>query len=460
MADYAKVIWDYLKKQYINDFGCAGIIGNLYAESGLNPLNLQDTYEKKIGMTNEQYTKAVDKGTYTNFVKDGAGYGLAQWTYWSRKEGLYNLAKTQNKSIGNIDVQLAYLYAELKSIKWFDSSVKNATSIATASDFILLNFERPLDTSEAMKKKRREYATKYYNQFAAAGSSNSQSSSQDPTTSVPANTYKEVMIGHASIDENGKSSGGAAGDQTGSEVCIRTWYRSGTGWDTVLRPKSSALAEKMASICEWLCTCNLVGYDQSQRNTLYNELEKLNWNYKKLTTKCETDCSALMGTCAKAAGSNVQRCYGNCCYTGNQEELFLKSGDFISLKDSKYLSTSNYLKRGDVLLRTSGHTAMVLSDGPYATTSTTPGVSQNVPKNNPYVAPLFAVKLKSKGIGVKWVQHILYVAGYGTGTYTSFVDGEFGSKTEAAVKRFQMAKGLEVDGVVGKETRAALKKVT
>jgi hypothetical protein len=94
MADYAKVIWDYLKKQYINDFGCAGIIGNLYAESGLNPLNLQDTYEKKIGMTNEQYTKAVDKGTYTNFVKVGAGYGLAQWTYWSRKEGLYNLAKT------------------------------------------------------------------------------------------------------------------------------------------------------------------------------------------------------------------------------------------------------------------------------------------------------------------------------------------------------------------------------
>ena len=124
------------------------------------------------------------------------------------------------------------------------------------------------------------------------------------------------MIGHASIDENGKASGGQAGDQTGKEVCVRTWYNS--NWDVLIRPKNAALAEKMAACCEWLCNSNLVGYDQYERNTLYNELEKLNWDYKKLTKKCETDCSALMGTCAKAAGSNVQRVYGNCCYTGNQ----------------------------------------------------------------------------------------------------------------------------------------------
>ena len=61
-----------------NPYGVAGLMGNLYAESGLRSNNLQNTFEKKFGMTDEQYTAAVDNGTYTNFVKDSAGYGLAQ----------------------------------------------------------------------------------------------------------------------------------------------------------------------------------------------------------------------------------------------------------------------------------------------------------------------------------------------------------------------------------------------
>lgn len=176
---------------------------------------------------------------------------------------------------------------------------------------------------------------------------------------------KVLMIGHANGDEKGGASGGAAGDQTGREVCTQKWYSSGNGWNYVLRPKSAEIAEKMAAACEWICASNLVGYDQSQRNTLYNELEKLNWDYTKLTTKCETDCSAFMGTCAKIAGSNVERVYGNCCYTGNQVDLFMKTGDFIKLTDPKYLTQSTYLQRGDVLVRhnsvtNGGHTAMVL----------------------------------------------------------------------------------------------------
>lgn len=265
-----------------------------------------------------------------------------------------------------------------------------------------------------------------------------------------------VLIGHASIDERGKASGGQAGDQTGKEVCIRTWYVSGNGWDTLLRPKTTALAEKMATICEWICNSNLVGYDQGERNTLYNELEKLNWNYKKLTTKCETDCSALMGTCAKAAGSNVQRVYGNCCYTGNQKNLFLASGDFIALTDSKYLTSDQYVKRGDVLLRTSGHTAMVLSNGALAGGSSTT-VSQAQATGGAPAATL--LRQGSKGTDVAYVQSALYKLGYGVGTQASFVDGDFGPNTKAAVMRFQKAKGLEVDGIVGPITLNALKGV-
>ena len=107
-------IWNYLKGAGLNDYGIAGLMGNLYAESGLVPNNLQNTYEKSLGYTDEEYTVAVDKGTYGNFINDAAGYGLAQWTYWSRKQGLLNFAKAAGKSIGDLEMQLDFLMKEMQ----------------------------------------------------------------------------------------------------------------------------------------------------------------------------------------------------------------------------------------------------------------------------------------------------------------------------------------------------------
>ena len=71
-------IWSFLKAQGFTDAGAAGLMGNLYAESGLRPNNLQNSYEGKLGMADAEYTEMVDRGTYTNFGNDRAGYGLAQ----------------------------------------------------------------------------------------------------------------------------------------------------------------------------------------------------------------------------------------------------------------------------------------------------------------------------------------------------------------------------------------------
>ena len=68
-----------------------------------------------MGLTDSEYTKKVDNKTYKNFIKDKAGYGLAQWTFWSRKEKLYNHAQKRKKSIGDLETQLSYLIEELKS---------------------------------------------------------------------------------------------------------------------------------------------------------------------------------------------------------------------------------------------------------------------------------------------------------------------------------------------------------
>ena len=168
VANADKVIWDALKGKGLNAFAIAGIMGNLYAESALKPTNLQNTYEKSLGYTDDAYTAAVDNGSYTNFVKDSAGYGLAQWTYWSRKQNLLNYAKSVGKSIGDLNMQIEFLWNELQGYKTVMTVLKSAKSIKEASDIVLTEFERPANTGDSVKTARASYGQKYYDKFASA----------------------------------------------------------------------------------------------------------------------------------------------------------------------------------------------------------------------------------------------------------------------------------------------------
>ncbi len=161
-----KRIWDFLYTQLKNPFGVAGLMGNLYAESALNPKNLQNTYEKKLGMTDDGYTSAVDNGSYTNFVRDSAGYGLAQWTYWSRKEKLLVFAKEEKASIGDLEMQLAFLIKELGGYTTVMKTLLGAKSVREASDVVLTKYEKPANQSDSNKAKRASLGQKYFDQFA------------------------------------------------------------------------------------------------------------------------------------------------------------------------------------------------------------------------------------------------------------------------------------------------------
>lgn len=160
-------IWNYLKEQGLSNCGAAGLMGNIFAESGLNPINLQNSYEKKLGFTDETYTKAVDSEKYDNFVKDKAGYGLCQWTYWSRKKNMLDFAKKQKKSIGDLEMQLDFLFKELNTstYKSLLNKLKSSDSLLESSNLVLTKFERPADQSEAVQKKRISYGQKYLDMF-------------------------------------------------------------------------------------------------------------------------------------------------------------------------------------------------------------------------------------------------------------------------------------------------------
>ena len=161
-------IYNFLIGKGMTPAGAAGLMGNLYAESGLKPTNIQNSYEKKLGFTDETYTAAVDSGAYGNFVNDSAGYGLAQWTYWSRKKALLEFVKARGASVGDLETQLEFLLHELNTgYAAVLSVLKTTGSVRAASDAVLLKFERPADQSTAAQERRAGYGQTYYNKYAA-----------------------------------------------------------------------------------------------------------------------------------------------------------------------------------------------------------------------------------------------------------------------------------------------------
>ena len=170
-----------------------------------------------------------------------------------------------------------------------------------------------------------------------------------------------VRVGSARIDEKGKAKGGAAGDQNGREVSTQNWYAHEKGW-VVLRSKDPEVGRKIAWDMQAACDNPNIGYDQSQRLTLYNAAKVVDYDCSRVTVKCETDCSALVRVCILYAGINV----GDFT-TSNEVSKVMNTGKFEKLTADKYTKKSDYLRAGDILVtRTQGHTVVVLDDGPLA----------------------------------------------------------------------------------------------
>ena len=192
----AEKIWYFLKAAGMNDYGAAATMANINAESALRPDNLQNTYEKKLGMTDAQYVAAVDAGTYTNFVHDAAGFGLCQWTYWSRKQNLLNYAKNAGTSIADMEMQLGFMLQELKAYPSLWNLLKTATTVKTASDAFMCSYERPADQSEAAKTRRANYGLEYFKQFAGTQAPEAEPEKEDAGQTV---TYATEELARAKI---------------------------------------------------------------------------------------------------------------------------------------------------------------------------------------------------------------------------------------------------------------------
>lgn len=261
-----------------------------------------------------------------------------------------------------------------------------------------------------------------------------------------------IKIGHASCGENKKIKGGNSGDNNGKEVCTRNWYNG--GWQFVLRPKTSELAENSARACEKGCANDNIGYDQNQRNTLNTQAKKYKYNLSKITTKCETDCSAFMTVCAISGGADID--YGsNAPTTSTMRDRFTKNGDYEVLTSVKFLTSDKYLKRGDILVKAGSHTVMVLENGEDSDYTLEEfvrdiqkmiGAKVDGKAGNETLSKTVTISSDVNRVHgcVRYIQKRFNHLGYDCGN----IDGIAGAKFHKATVKYQKAKGCIADGEI------------
>lgn len=162
-------IWARLKAKGFSDYACAAIMGNMQQESAFNPKNVED----RSGIPDEQYTAMVDNGSYSrhDFIYDGGkayGYGLCQWTYFSRKAGLYDFANNRGVSIADEQMQIDWMWEEMHQSKYrsvLDTLISDASMYEMTRKY-MVTFENPSDKSDGAINYRYSLAQGVYQEFA------------------------------------------------------------------------------------------------------------------------------------------------------------------------------------------------------------------------------------------------------------------------------------------------------
>lgn len=153
----AKTIYEYLKQGGLSHNGACAMMGNMYCESLLK----SDIVEKRCSMSDEEYTKAVNIGTIScyQFSRDAFGYGLCQWTYWSRKDELWKRTVNQGLSISDEMAQCEFCVAELRrDYKFLYDFLAEDCDLYSATARICKEYERPaVNNIDARFAKAKEY---------------------------------------------------------------------------------------------------------------------------------------------------------------------------------------------------------------------------------------------------------------------------------------------------------------
>lgn len=175
--DYMPILWNGLMQIIGNEIGVAALMGNIYAESGCTPYACQPsrpystcaTYIDNVDNHRISEWAFVHRGTSsTGGVAGGqGGFGLCQWTYYTRKQNMYNEWENSGVSIGDINFQIDFIDWELNNTHTGTlTALQNATDLDDATNYVLFNYEGPKDKSTDVQDTRQNYAQQIYDKYA------------------------------------------------------------------------------------------------------------------------------------------------------------------------------------------------------------------------------------------------------------------------------------------------------
>ena len=441
---YEKLIWDALIMFLKNPYGAAVMMGHLEAESGLSPTNLENSYERKLGLTDAQYTAAVDNGSYKGFVTDSCGYGLAQWTYAPRKKALLEYVRNKGVSIGDCVAQLEFLCIELTQYPAVFNALRNATSFRPASDIVLEQFENPADKSEKVKAYRASLAEKWYRKFAATATTPVEPQAGESCTP---DAVIAVAIGELGYHE--KASNTALEEKTANSGSAN-FTKYARDFDQKFPQWFNGKKNSYPWCAVFVCWAFLTAYGYENALRLLCLPER----------NAGAGCTYALGY-FRAAGqfhtdnpqSGDQIFFGtgfdNSTHTGLVEKV--EGGCVYTIEGN---SSDQVCRRRYALTD-----SCILGYGRPAYDQVTAAPMSVAPTEYvPVTLPVLRRGMTALSIAV--AQLLLIRHGYSCGG--SVVDGEeqvtgqYGAGTESAILSFQRAKGLTADGVIAADTWAAL----
>ena len=193
--DNAKLIWSILVGD-LGEVATAGIMGNLRKESIiLYGFQKQSDYSQSR-KPSINYANGVSNGTIASntFIHDSIGFGLAQWTYYSLKEDLYNYWKEAStvNSIGNTKMQAQFLLWHLKhKYQGVYNNLLQADGVRDATNIFLDQYERPADP-ESTREERYNYAVEIY-EYCQGTSPDPDPPEPEPPTPTPTPTFNSRL---------------------------------------------------------------------------------------------------------------------------------------------------------------------------------------------------------------------------------------------------------------------------
>lgn len=255
----------------------------------------------------------------------------------------------------------------------------NKTKKIVSILFIIITI---INYTYAIKATDQSLSTQQQSQSTATGTQQSQVASDTSASDfgetyyipktlkkVPGNVYQVA----AHIDENGKREGGKRGDQTGKEVNInsitdRRKYQ-------VFRYPDSKVARTIAFYMGDVANNENVGYNQKDRDSLEQEIRKVNYDPSALNTPCNTDCSAFVSNAIRAtfAKANIPKNVITTDTSNLPEKLVSLGFEKVQglIGSSMDILATGRLQIGDILVTVgAGHTFVCM--GEYFTSNKMP----------------------------------------------------------------------------------------